>query len=176
MWHSHHAHKAWLPLRSSLSALRPHPQLPLWSVMGLLRSASSILITGQNPFNGIWFARKGRGRAVSHWTRLSLETSIPLHPPPPPFAFPSGGWHVHSALYHPYHSCSMAGCVCACVCVCVYVCVYGCVGEGVHRQRRGAAVPSETLFVAYRSTSLSMLSGLDRLKGWKCNLLSCWDR
>lgn len=81
MWCSRRTHKTWLPSRSSLGALRPRPQLPLWSVMGLLRSASSILITGQNPLNGIWFAMKGRGRAVSHWTRLSLETYTPLHPP-----------------------------------------------------------------------------------------------
>lgn len=110
MWHSRHTHKAWLPLRSSLSALRPHPQLPLWSVMGLLRSASSILITGQNPFNGIWFARKGRGRAVSHWTRLSLETSTLPHPHPLHSPFQVEAWHA--ILPCP-------------VCVYMWVCVFG---------------------------------------------------
>lgn len=117
MWHSRHTHKARLALRSSLSALRPHPQLPLWSVMGLLRSASSILITGQNPLNGMWFAMKGRGRAVSHWTRLSFLKLHTPSSPRPPFTFPSGGWHVDSALYHPCHSSGMAGCVYMCVCV-----------------------------------------------------------
>lgn len=122
MWCSHYTHKAWLPLRRSLSALRPHPQLPLWSVMGLLRSTSSILITGQNPLNGIWFAMKGRGRAVSHWTRLSLETSIPPHPHPlHPRLQVEAGMSILPCITS---TCGVAGCV------------YVCVGEGVHRQRR----------------------------------------
>lgn len=115
MWCSRHTHKTWQPWRSSLSALRPHPQLPLWSVMGLLRSASSILITGQNPLNGIWFAMKGQGRAVSHWTRLSLETSIPLHPHPLHSASQVGAvmliltWTIHTVF-------AVWNGVCVCVC------------------------------------------------------------
>lgn len=141
--------------------------------MGLLRSASSILIAGQNPLNGIWFAMKGWGSAVSHWTRLSLETFIALHPHPLPFTFPSGICGELACLLCPVspHTVPM-------VWMGTYMCVRVCAGEEVHEQRwRGkAAVPWEMLFVAYRSTSPSMLSGLDRLRRWKCNLFSCWDR
>ena len=167
MWRSRHTHKAWLPLRSSLSALRPHPQLPLWSVMGLLRSASSILITGQNPLNGIWFAIKGRGRAVSHWTRLSLGTSIAPHPHPFHSPFQAeAGMLIRTCISPTIGWVCVYWCVCVCVCVCV---------PGSGRWRGRSAVPWEMLFVAYRSTSRSMLSGLDRLRGWRHNSLGCRD-
>lgn len=152
MWQSHHTHKARLALRSSQSALRPHPQLPLWSVMGLLRSASSILITGQNPLNGIWFAMKGRGTAVSHWTRLS-------HDSPPPR--PNSPSQVEAGML-------TLPCITPAIPVAwLDVCVCVCWGQ---RWRGRAAVPWETLFVAYRSMGASMLRGLDRLKGMEVQL------
>ena len=102
---------------------------------------------------------------------FSLNPLIPwnLHSPtspPVPFTFPSGGWHADSDLYFPHHWLGVCILVCVCVCVCV---------PGSGRWRSRSAVPWEMLFVAYRSTSRSMLSGLDRLRGWRHNSLGCRD-
>lgn len=43
----------------------------------------------------------------------------------------------------------------------------------LYRQRVRASVPWDTVFVAYQIQS--MLGGLEQLKGWNCNLLSCWN-
>lgn len=78
--------------------------------MGLLESASSILITGQNPLNGIWFAMKGQRGAVSRWTHLSFKTSTPTHAHPLlwPFQLTAGVW-IQAWLSC---SCAMDGCAC----------------------------------------------------------------
>lgn len=83
MWHSCHTHKAWQPEWSSLSALRPHPQLPLWSVMGLLRSASSILITDKTHLMGYDSPWKGEEE------QFLSEPTYPLKPPQPFIPTPS---------------------------------------------------------------------------------------
>lgn len=54
----------------------------------------------------------------------------------------------------------------------VFMCV---LGRGYTDRGGRAAVPWKTLFVAYRSTRPSMLSDLNLLSEWKCNLFSCWD-
>lgn len=125
--------------------------------MGLLESTSSILITGQSPLNGIWFAMKGQRGAVSCWTHLSFETSTPTHTHPLlwPLQLTAGVW-ITPRLFC---SCGMDGCVLV-------------RGWSVNRQiRRGrGSVPWEMLFVSY----WSLLGGLDWLKGWTCNSLSHW--
>lgn len=101
---------------------------------------------------------------------FSLNPLMPWNTPesqPHSFTSPKGGWHVSFTQIHP--SLSLSYCSGGVGWMCVDV-IVGCTDRDEEAE---PSVPWETLFAAYRSPS--MLGGLDWLKGWKCNLFSCWD-